>query len=142
MEPQSNTKPYNTSQRLKQIMSMRNLKQVDIVNMAQPYCKKYNIHLGKSTISQYVSGQTEPGQYKLTILGLALGVSEAWLMGYDVPMERNSPTEGKKEPVSNDENELKELMDNIRRLNRDNRAKLIELSRLYLDAQRKNSENQ
>ena len=34
--------------------------------------------------------KTEPGQHKLTILGLALNVSEAWLMGYDVPMERES----------------------------------------------------
>lgn len=42
-------------------------------------------------MSQYVSGRTEPGQDKLTILGLALNVSEAWLMGYDVPMERKTP---------------------------------------------------
>lgn len=73
-----------TSQRLKQIMSERNLRQVDILRAAEPYCKKYNTKLGKNDLSQYVSGKVEPGQDKLTILGLALGVSEAWLMGYDV----------------------------------------------------------
>lgn len=81
-------KPYTTSDRLKQLMDARQLKQADILEMTQPYCKKYGVHFGKSTISQYVSGKTEPGQQKLSILGLALNVSEAWLMGYDVPMER------------------------------------------------------
>lgn len=78
-------KSYTTSQRLKQIMSEKNLRQVDILRAAEPYCNKYNTKLGKNDLSQYVSGKVEPGQDKLTILGLALGVSEAWLMGYDVP---------------------------------------------------------
>jgi len=67
------------------------MKQVDIVNAARPFCQKYGVNLGKNTLSQYVSGKTEPKQDKLSILGMALGVSEAWLMGYDVPMERNAP---------------------------------------------------
>ena len=47
----------------------------------------------KNDLSHYVSGKVEPGQDKLSILGLALGVSEAWLMGFDVSMERNvTPT--------------------------------------------------
>lgn len=84
-------KPFTTSQRLQQIMNERGIKQVDIVNAARPFCEKYGVNLGKNTLSQYVSGKTEPKQDKLSILGMALGVSEAWLMGYDVPMERNTP---------------------------------------------------
>ena len=34
------------------------------------------------------SGKVEPTQEKLVVLGLALNVNEAWLMGFDVPMER------------------------------------------------------
>lgn len=83
-------KPHNTSDRLKQIMAIRRIKQADILEMSKPYCQKYKIKMGKSALSQYVSGKTEPGQAKLTILSLALNVSEAWLMGYDVPMERSS----------------------------------------------------
>lgn len=83
-------KAYTTAQRLKQIMAERNLRQVDILRSAARYCEKYNIKLGKNDLSQYVSGKVEPGQDKLTILGLALGVSEAWLMGYDVPMGKSS----------------------------------------------------
>jgi hypothetical protein len=96
-------------------MSERNLKQVDILQKAQPYCKKYDVKLNKNDLSQYVSGKVEPGQHKLCILGLALNVSEAWLMGYDVPMERlpfsgvlSNTTE---ESVLNDNNE--EFVDHL-----------------------------
>ena len=84
-------KEFTTAQRLEQVMKSRNMRQVDILNAAEPYCKKYGIKLGKNDMSQYVSGKVEPGQDKLTILGLALNVSEAWLMGYDVPAEREIP---------------------------------------------------
>lgn len=85
-------KPFTTSQRLKQIMDERRLKQVDILRMAQPYCKKYGVNLGKSALNQYVSGRVEPRADKLSVISYALGVSEAWLMGFDVPMERKTPT--------------------------------------------------
>lgn len=83
-------KEFTTSDRLKQLMDERNLKQVDVLRLAKPYCDQYGISLGKSSLNQYISGYAEPGQNKLYILGLALNVSEAWLMGYDVPMERVS----------------------------------------------------
>ncbi|MCD8189784.1 MAG: hypothetical protein LUD78_06125 [Clostridiales bacterium] len=81
----------NTSSRLKQIMDERGLKQSDILRLAQPYCEQYGVKLGKSDLSQFVSGKVTPGQWKLTILGLALNVSETWLMGLDVPPDRISP---------------------------------------------------
>lgn len=79
---------HTTADRLKQIMDMRGLKQIDIINSAQPYCDAYKIKLGRNDISQYLSGKVEPRQNKLYILAKALNVSEAWLMGYDVSMER------------------------------------------------------
>lgn len=86
----------NTSIRLKKIMSDRNLRQVDILELCKPYCQKYGVKLGRNDLSQYVTGKVEPGQRKLTILGMALNVNEAWLMGYDVPMERSTPEGFKK----------------------------------------------
>ena len=80
-------KKENTAIRLKTIMNMRGLRQVDILNLTVPYCQKYSVKMNKSDISQYCSGKTEPNQEKLFILGNALNVSEAWLMGFDVPME-------------------------------------------------------
>lgn len=83
-------KMANTSIRLKEIMKERNLRQVDILNRVQPFCKAYNVKMNKSDISQYVSGKVEPSQEKLVILGMALNVTEAWLMGFDVMPERDS----------------------------------------------------
>ena len=82
-------KKFTTSQRLKQLMNERKIKQIDILKKAEPFCNKYNIKLNKNDLSQYVNGKVEPGQHKLTILGLALNVNEAWLMGYDVPQMRD-----------------------------------------------------
>ena len=83
-------KKENTATRLKQIMSDTGLRQVDILAKTMPYCKKYDVKMNKSDLSQYCSGKTEPNQDKLFVLSLALNVNEAWLMGYDVPMERNN----------------------------------------------------
>ena len=66
--------------------------------MCEPYCKRYDIKMAKNDLSQYVNDKVQPKQDKLSILGMALNVSEAWLMGYDVPMERYnlSPMSGTK----------------------------------------------
>ena len=78
----------NTSIRLKQIMKERNLRQVDLLEMVKPFCEKYNVKINKSDISQYLSGKVKPGQEKLSMLGMALNINETWLMGYDVPKEK------------------------------------------------------
>lgn len=78
---------YTTSDRLKQIMADRDLKQIDILKLAKPYCERYKIKLGRNDLSQYISGKVIPRSNKLYVLGQALNVSEAWLMGYDVPMQ-------------------------------------------------------
>ena len=81
-------KELTTADRLKQIMSERGLKQVDILEACKPYCERYGIQLKKNDLSQYVSGKVEPKQDKLSILGMALNVNEVWLMGYNVPAGR------------------------------------------------------
>ena len=80
----------NTADRLKQVMAERNLRQSDIVRLCEPYCKQYGVRIGRNDISQYVNGKVLPKQDKLSILGMALGVSEVWLMGYDVPREKET----------------------------------------------------
>lgn len=42
----------------------------------------------KSSLSLYMSGAYEPKQDNIYRMAIALNVSEAWLRGYDVPMER------------------------------------------------------
>ena len=93
---------YTTAERLKQIMLERHITQADIVKAAEPYCKEYGVKLYKSNLSQYINGHFEPGQDKIYILALALNVSEAWLMGCDVPMERTATPTKTSEPVVTD----------------------------------------
>lgn len=83
-------KKYTTSQRLRQLMSKRGLNQADIIRLTEPYQEEVGTSMPKSAMSQYVSGTYEPDQRKLTLLSKALGVSEVWLMGYDVEESRKS----------------------------------------------------
>ena len=48
--------------------------------------------IGKGSISKYLNGIVMPKQSAIGAMARALGVSPAWLMGYDVPME---PSNGK-----------------------------------------------
>lgn len=67
------------SQRLKEILEIKSLKQTDLAKMTG---------LDKSLISNYISGKYKAKSTNLYLIAKALNVSEPWLMGYDVPMER------------------------------------------------------
>lgn len=66
--------------RLRSAMDIRNIK-------ASELSEKSNIP--KSAISQYLSGLYEAKQKSIFKLATVLDVSEAWLMGLDVPMTKN-----------------------------------------------------
>ena len=74
------------STRLNDAMALRELKQIDFVHAAE----KFNIKLGKSHMSQYVSGKTVPRAEIAHFLAAYLRVNEDWLMGKDVPMEEHA----------------------------------------------------
>lgn len=65
--------------RLREAMDMRKKKQVDL---------ERETGINRSAISRYLSGEYEPKNKPIYELAKALDVSEQWLMGYDVPMER------------------------------------------------------
>lgn len=78
-QPQLKGKISNLAKRLEELMALKGLRQIDIAEKTG---------LGKSAISQYVSGKITPKQDKVYILAEGLNVSPTWLMGYDVPMEK------------------------------------------------------
>lgn len=114
-----------TSDRLRYIMETRNLRQADILEMIQPYCREYGVKIPRNALSQYVTGKVLPKQDKLTILGLALNVSEVWLMGYDVPMERTEPA-----PTQSAERE--EFAKLFAALSPENRQRILDLMKALL----------
>ncbi len=69
------------SERLKQAMKERNLRAVDLVELT---------NISKGRISQYVNGTYEAKPKAIYALSIALNVEQAWLVGYDVPMEPNN----------------------------------------------------
>jgi transcriptional regulator with XRE-family HTH domain len=65
--------------RLNQALEIRGMKPIELSKRTG---------LSKARISQYTNGVYEAKQKALYLIARALNVSEAWLMGYDVPMER------------------------------------------------------
>ena len=69
------------SDRLAQAMRDARMKQADLIRAAGERGQK----LGKSQVSQYVSGKTEPRRPVLELLADILAVDAAWLAGGDPP---------------------------------------------------------
>ncbi len=75
--------------RLKAAMEQRGLKQVDLIREAE----KAGVKLGKSHMSQYVSGKTIPRSGVLHFLAKTLQVSPAWLEGREEPADYSSASD-------------------------------------------------
>ena len=72
-------KPIATiAERLSEALKIKEMSQAELVRLTG---------IGKSSICTYVSGEYEPKQRNIYKIAKALNVSEAWLMGFDVPMQ-------------------------------------------------------
>lgn len=70
------------AQRLREGLDLRGMKQIELATRSG---------ISKYSISHYLKGDWEGKQDTVYELARALNVSEAWLMGYDVPAERSAP---------------------------------------------------
>ena len=70
---------YERKNRIAQALSTRNMRPTDLVEKTG---------ISKSSLSSYMSQRWQPKQKPLYKMAKALDVSEMWLAGYDVPMER------------------------------------------------------
>lgn len=82
----------NISERLKEAMEAKGLKQVDVIRLAEPIGREYGVRIGKSHISQYLSGKSEPRKDILKVLARTLEVDENWLAGKDASRKENTDT--------------------------------------------------
>lgn len=78
------------SNRLNTAMRIRNIKATELSEKTG---------IAKSSLSEYINGKYEAKQDGVYLLAKALDVNEAWLMGLDVPMERNIKTDILGNPV-------------------------------------------
>ena len=75
------------NERLKYALELRDMK---------PSVLSYKTNISEASLSHYIKGHYEPKTKKLKAIAAALRVSDAWLNGFDVPMEsENSPEEPK-----------------------------------------------
>ena len=88
---------YEKRNRIREALSIRNMKQVEL-------CERTGIK--KSSLNSWIGQRWQPKQDALMKMAKTLDVSEMWLAGYDVPMER--PIEQKKS------DELVQLIHSIR----------------------------
>ena len=106
--------------RLEQALELNNIKPADLARLTG---------IGEGAISQYRKGAYKATQRNLEKISKVLNVPLPWLM---------SATDEKEPPTVFDEG-LNEVTSIFEQLSQDNRAKLLELSRLYLNAQNKNA---
>lgn len=100
--------------RIRQGLELRKMTQQELSNITG---------LDKSAISCYLSGKYIPAQMSTYKIAKALDVSEAWLMGFDVPMERIQYVEASLTP------EEKSLIDKFKKLTANQKHELTN----YLD---------
>ena len=74
--------------RMRQALQRKGMKQAELADKTG---------IDKGQISSYLSGKYKPKQENLSLLAAALDVSEYWLMGLDVPMEREGSEEAVRE---------------------------------------------
>ena len=113
------------SNRIKMALSIRAMKQSEICHITK---------IPKSALSQYISGAFEPKQDRIYLISKALNVSEAWLMGYDVPMERKEVKSSSPSESDLSEGE-KMLLDLFRRVPEDKQELVLQMIRVALGNQ-------
>ncbi len=114
----------NFASRIKEFRAERNLSFVELEAMTG---------VPAQTLNRYELGQRSPKLDVAVKIAEAIHVHPMWLQGYDVPANE------KKSATDNDDG-LSELADIFISLSPENRSKLLELSRLYLNAQHNTEE--
>ena len=70
---------YERLNRIREALTIRNMKQVEL-------CEKTGIN--KGSVNNWLAQRWQPKQEAIMKMARVLEVSEMWLAGYDVPMER------------------------------------------------------
>lgn len=112
----------STAERMKIALKQSNMKQVELSRLTG---------IDKGSISNYLYGKYEPKSDAINKMATALNVSEMWLWGYDVPMEREKTSPDK---LALTEGE-KMLLDLFRRIPEAEQPMLLRMIRAALGSQ-------
>lgn len=106
-------KKVEIKDRIRNAMDLRNLTQSELSEKAK---------IDKGQLSSYLSGKYKPRQKNIEAIARTLNVDEAWLMGFDVPMERHIPSAKKDDNYFQTDTERKLIL-SYRKLNEKNQKK-------------------
>ena len=109
-----------TPERLRIALSNARMKQVEL---------SLKTGLDKGAVSCYLSGKYEPKSDAINKMAVALNVSEMWLWGYDVPMEREKKTPDKLELSEGEEL----LLDLFRQVPTESQQMVLDMIKIALN---------
>ena len=112
-------------ERIKQGLEIREITQTQLAARA---------NIDKGQLSSYISGKYKPRQNNIDAIASALNVSEAWLMGFDVPMER-VPNKTESVQSSSVSAQCKEIIEVCNQLSPHNQRKVLAYSKNLLSTQ-------
>lgn len=90
--PSPARKKADFATRLREALHMREMKPIELSALTG---------ISRGSISSYLSARWAPKQNNIYLIARALNVSEAWLMGYDVTMDRTDNTIDLKAAIQN-----------------------------------------
>ena len=108
--------------RIRKALSVRNMTQSEL-------CRRTKI--ATSAMSEYIKGLYDPKQDKIYIMAQALNVDPVWLMGFDVPMEKENKKISPNEDGSLTEGE-KVMLDLFRQIPEDQQPVVLAMIRAAL----------
>lgn len=111
---------YKRENRIRQALNIRNMKQIEL-------CEKTGIK--KSSVNGWIKQNWQPKQDSLYKMAKVLDVSEMWLAGYDVPMERTKSIKNTDIALPKDDSTI--LMDKIK--DNENYSRLVNLFNYILE---------
>ena len=117
-------KPSTLSERLKEALRKTGTKQIELSRLTG---------IDKGTVNNYLAGKYEPKQDKLSIIADALKVDPVWLMGYDVPMQKENPADDNLK-LTEGEAMLLEL---FRQIPEKQKQVFLEMGRVYANSLKK-----
>ena len=116
-------KKYELKDRLREALEHKGMKPAELADITG---------IPKSMVSYYLSGKSVPRADRIYEIAKVLDVSEAWIMGFDVPME-------KEKQVSPDERQLTEgeeaLLELFRRVPEDKQQLVLQMIRAAISTQ-------
>lgn len=117
-----NARIESCGKRISKALEIRRMKQAELCRLA---------NVPKGSLSLYLREAYEPKQDRIYEMAKVLNVSEAWLMGYDVPMERQT-TPSPEIQLSEGE---KVLLDLFRRVPEESQQLVLQMIRAALGNQ-------